>query len=164
MTLADSVAAGVGKVTINNGGTLQLTTALSGGPSISVVNNIEVSGLGVGGKGAIRNIRGDNSLKAVALAGNTSIDAVNGTNLLIAGVLSDSVASSITINAWAGNGSSPADEGMIYFQQANTYRGSTLIQRGTLVLQNDKAAGTVGGIFVNAPGTLALDKASSATD
>ncbi len=152
-------ALGTGTTTISGGATLEL----SGG--INPANNISVSGTGVGGNGAIRNVSGTNTLSGTTITetGATTIAADTGTTLNLTGNLAGT--NTATTFAGAGNivvarittgtaGVTLNGSGTVTYNgttNANTYTGLTTLNSGTLVLS--KSAGTdaigTGGLEIN---------------
>lgn len=152
---AKTTALGTGATTIANGATLELTGGIS--PS----NAISVTGNGVGGNGAIRNVGGTNTLSGtITQTGNTTITADAGSTLSLTGNLTGT--NRDTVFGGAGNlnvarittgtGSVTKDgSGTVTFNggtNANSYTGTTTVNDGTLVLAKTAGTNAVAGDLV----------------
>ena len=134
-----------GTTTILDGGTLQLSGA------ISSAENVTVTGAGVDGAGAIKAVSGTSALTGTTtLSGDTAIGATAGNTLGIAAITGSTQNLATT---GAGNinftGAIASGTGEVTINStgtttmtgaANTYTGLTTVNAGTLVLY--KAAGT----------------------
>ncbi len=164
-------ALGTGAATIAGGATLEL----SGG--ISPANAISVSGTGVGGNGAIRNISGTSTLSGtITETGATTIAADAGTTLNLTGNLTGS--STDTTFAGAGNlavarittgtGNVTLNgTGTVTFNgtsNANTYTGTTTVNSGTLVLAKNEGVNAVAGNLTVNAGTVQLNANNQIAD
>jgi len=127
-----------GATTVANGATLALNNATP------VAENITISGAGVGGNGALRNIAGANNWTGtVALASDSSIGADNGTTLTMSGVIS------------GGYALNKAGAGTVVLNAAGIYTGATNVNAGTLqlgasnLIPNTSAVTIAGGATLN---------------
>ncbi len=168
---ASNSALGTGTTSIAGGASLEL----SGG--ISASNSISVTGNGVGGNGAIRNVSGSNTLSGtITETGASTFAADTGTTLNLTGNLTGT--NTATTFAGAGNinvarittGTGDVtinNTGTLTYNgggTANTNTGTTTLNSGTLILA--KNAGTnalAGNLTVNA-GTVQLNASSQIAD
>jgi len=141
-------------VIVNNGAALELldTTGMNVGTEA-----LSLSGIGILGNGALRNIQGDNTwggtvtlqadAKIQSDAGNLILSAANAItgddrNLILRGAGNGTVAGTITL----GNGTlTKYDTGTWTLSDNNTYNGSTTIYRGTLNVANATGSATGSG-------------------
>ena len=159
----NTAALGTGATTISDGAALEL----SGG--ISPTNGLSVSGQGVGGTGAIRNVAGANTLSGtVTLAAASRINADAGTLNLTGDVISTHAtdlslggAGNINISGAISTGSGSLTKdgaGMVTLSGVNSYTGATNINAGTLalgasnVLANTTAVSVASGATFNLNG------------
>lgn len=144
-------AAGTWNNVVANGATLELSN------NINVVEGgFTVTGTGVGGVGAIRNLSGSNSLAGqIVLGGATTFTSTAGTLTLPSQVDVDSYALTLAGggdyvfgNQIYGTGGSlnKTGAGTVTLSGANSYTGGTTIAAGTLVANNAVALGTAGNI------------------
>ncbi|MEO6874015.1 MAG: autotransporter-associated beta strand repeat-containing protein [Opitutaceae bacterium] len=146
-TALGSNAAGT---TVNNNAALQLQN------DITVTGDaLSVTGSGIGGTGAVRNISGNNTWTGdVTLAGNTTV-ASNAGLLTFSGniinsnrTLTVTGAGDTTISGVIGNGTGGLTKlgaGTLTLTGANSYKGGTTITSGVVNIQNNTALGTSGG-------------------
>jgi len=164
-------ALGTGTATIAGGATLELT----GG--ISPTNAISVSGAGVGGDGAIRNVGGTNTLSGtITETGATTIAADTGTTLNLTGNLTG--ANTATTFAGAGNiavarlSTGTGDvtlngTGTVTYNggaTANTTTGFTTVNGGTLVLAKNAGVNALAGNLTVNAGTVQLNAGNQIVD
>ncbi|HEY0965917.1 MAG TPA: autotransporter-associated beta strand repeat-containing protein [Opitutaceae bacterium] len=153
---AKTTALGTGTTTIANGATLEL----AGG--ISPTNAISVTGAGVGGNGAIRNVSGTNTMSGtITQTGNTTITADASSTLNLTGTLTGTnrdttfggggaiSAAAITTGTGAVTINSTGS-GTVTFNGAgaNTYTGTTTVNNGTLILNKTAGVNAVAGDLV----------------
>jgi autotransporter-associated beta strand protein len=149
-TGAITVAAGILVVTNNKAlGSTSAGTTVRGGAELELVSsgtpltiseNVTISGAGKPGLGALRNISGNNVWAGtVTMADISTIGSENLQTLTISGLIED-----------LGSGFDLTKEGpgQIVFTHANTYRGLTTIEDGTLTIRNALALGE-GGTLAN---------------
>jgi fibronectin-binding autotransporter adhesin len=164
-------ALGTGAATIAGGATLELT----GG--ISPANAISVSGAGVGGNGAIRNVGGTNTLSGtITENGATTIAADTGTTLNLTGNLTG--ANTATTFAGAGNiavarlSTGTGDvtlngTGTVTYNgaaTANTTTGLTTVNGGTLVLAKNAGVNALAGNLTVNAGAVQLNASNQIID
>jgi autotransporter-associated beta strand protein len=154
-----------GTTTVAAGATLEIGT----GSGLSIGEAITVSGAGVGGNGAIRNVAasGTNTLSgAVTLAGATTIGADAGGTLALSGGITSSANAALTV-AGAGNVtvSSAITTGTgtltiagtgtttLSGSAANTFSGTTTVNSGTLVLNKTAGTNAIAGNLVIGDGS-----------
>ncbi len=126
--------AGAG-TTVTNSATLAFDT----GFSYTAAEPLTISGIGVGGAGALKNISGANSFAgAITLANDASIGADAGT-LTLSGAISGS-----------GKTISKTGAGTVRLSGSNSY-GSTIVSNGVLQING---ATTSSSVTVNSGGTL----------
>ncbi|MBL8812411.1 MAG: autotransporter-associated beta strand repeat-containing protein [Planctomycetaceae bacterium] len=124
---------------------------------LNVAENVSLSGHGIGGTGALRNVSGNNKWTGTVTLGgglenSIGVDAPNAEfqtdQLLISGVVKDgSVA-----------GFHKVGGGRLFLSGTNTYRSSTLIDQGVIQIQNSSALGSAVGITrVQVGAALELD-------
>ncbi len=151
------------------------TAALELSNSGTTANAMSVTGTGVGGTGAIRNIAGNNTLSGtITSSGDTRIVANAGT-LTLSGNLTGANtnttfagAGSITANQiTTGSGAVTIDNTALTYAggNANTYTSTTTLNTGSLTL--NKTAGVdgigIGGLTVNA-GAVTLQQNNQIND
>ena len=168
LNLQNNTATGTstGGVTVASGAALELQGGITVGAETLII-----SGVGVGGNGALRNVSGNNTWGGtVTLAGNSEVQSDGGTltlnaatavtganrtltidgagNILVSGI----IATSTTGGVLTKNGT-----GTLTLSGANTYAGATAVNAGTLNLQNNTATGTaLGGVTVASGAALEL--------
>lgn len=168
---ASSGALGTGTTTIAGGATLEL----AGG--ISPTNALAVTGTGVGGNGAIRNVSGTNTLSGtITETGATTVAADSGTTLNLTGNLTGT--NTETTLAGAGNlavarittgtgGVTLNGSGTVTFNgtsNANTYTGATTVNSGMLVLAKNAGTNAIAGSLAVNGGTVQLGANSQIAD
>jgi len=152
-TLVSQSATGLGTnaagTTVSSGATLAL-----GGGAFTTTEGLTLSGQGVGGNGALRNLGADHTISGnIALAAETYIGTETGTTLSASGVISGT-----------GFGLSKIDPGTLVLSGANTYTGTTAINAGTLHITGAGTLGTTAAPTTIASGsTLALSSLSAAS-
>lgn len=166
-----STALGTGATTIAGGATLEL----SGG--ISPTNAMSVSGSGVGGAGAIRNVSGTNTLSGtITETGATTLAADTGTTLNLTGNLTGT--NTDTTFAGAGNiavarlSTGTGDvtlngTGTVTYNggtTANTNTGTTTVNAGTLVLAKNAGTNALAGALTVNAGTVQLNANNQIAD
>jgi len=173
LVVGDSAALGTGAVTVANGAALELN-----GDGLGINNTISVTGTGVGGTGALRNVGGSNSLNAsIALGGATTIQSDSGA-LAIYGILSRP-ATPLTFagdgNITVVNGVSISTGSLTKYNDGTTtigalgvgatYTGATVVYGGTLAINSSHnfAAVTISASTTSTAGTatLAMNGASN---
>lgn len=161
--LATSNALGTtaGATTVSAGAAVELAEFVGLGEefprTLNVAENITLSGHGIGGTGALRNVSGNNKWTgSVSLtAGLENSIGVDGPNaefaedqLTISGVVKDSAVA----------GFHKVGAGRLFLSGTNTYRSTTLIDQGVIRIQNSSALGTAAGITrVQTGAALELD-------
>lgn len=126
-----STAAGT---TVATGGTL----ALGGTGTTFAAEGLTISGDGVGGNGALRNVAGNNTWTGTTALGGTGSNTIgvdSGTTLTVSGVVSGA----------SGNNLTKAGTGTLVLSGTNTYNGSTTINGGTVRISTDANLGTAPG-------------------
>lgn len=136
-------------------------TTVASGAALQLQNDIlvagealTVTGTGVGGTGAVRNISGNNTWTGgVNLSGNTTVGSDAGL-LTFSGNITNGIrtltvtgAGDTTISGVIGNGSggiTKTGTGTLTLSGANTYTGGTTISAGVVNIQNNSALGTTG--------------------
>jgi len=137
---ANALGSLTGGTTVANGASL----ALSGG--VSVAQPITINGSGSGGRGAIFNESGDNTLTGpITLGSASALGALSGT-LEISGLISD---------GGSGYALTKVQAGTVSLTGANSYTGGTTVSGGVLAITNAAALGT-GPISVSSGGELDL--------
>ncbi|GAB1489782.1 hypothetical protein MASR2M8_22360 [Opitutaceae bacterium] len=153
---AKTTALGTGTTSIANGATLEL----AGG--IAPTNAISVTGTGVGGNGAIRNVSGTNTMSGtITETGNATITADAGSTLNLTGTITGTnvnttfggggalSAARITTGAGAVTINSTGTGTVTYNgANANTYTGATTVNNGTLILGKTAGVNAVAGDLV----------------
>lgn len=158
-----------GDTVVQDGGTL----ALAGGISVPVGEQIDIAGAGEGGIGAISNTSGSNTWAGdVDLTADSTIGAQAGTLTFNSADDIDAAGFDLTFNTQSGStidvervitdSSGTSDmivegEGTTIFNANNTYSGETIVNGGTLQIENAGGLGdTTNGTTVNDGGTLAF--------
>jgi len=142
--LQSSLAPGTGPMTINGGAVVARSAARN------IPNPVTVGGDFTIGGTAIANAM--NFSGTMNLTGNrtiTLIDAVNGTDSTISGVIS-------------GGGLTKAGPGQMVLSGANTFTGPMVVSDGTLLLQNANPVNGTSGITVNGSAAKLVNGASGA--
>ena len=125
------------------GATLELDASL-----VVVDEPLTLNGLGVGGGGALRTTSGSSVWTGtVRLASDTAVGTDPGSRLTLSGVVADESSGNASITK--------VGTGTLEFSGANTYRGTTTINEGVLVLSSNTALGLTGA----SSGTTVLDGA-----
>ncbi len=153
-------ALGTGATTIYSGATLQLSN------NIDISENITLSGVGVGGDGAINNLSGDNELSGnLSLTAATRVESAQDT-LDISGTVTGSGrtltlggAGNINLSGVVGTGTGGVTvdgTGTVTLSgnSANTYTGDTTVTGGTLALSKSNNTVAVAGDLVIAGGAV----------
>jgi autotransporter-associated beta strand protein len=149
---AHTNALGVNAATVSSGATLELSG------SISPANDLNLSGNGVGGNGALRSVNGANTVSGViTLGADTTISADAGAslsafntitgpdkNLTIAGAGNTTLAGDITTGTGAFTTNSTGTV-TLSGASANTFTGDTTINSGTLVLNKTAGVNAIAG-------------------
>jgi autotransporter-associated beta strand protein len=147
---SDQALGMTGKAIVFGGATLGLQGGQKG---IALATPLQINGAGVSNEGAILNIDGNNTLKGgIALFANSSIGGAFGSLLTIKGVIAEAEPSNSSALTKTGFGD-------LILTNANTYRGGTTIEGGSLVVANNTALGNPAeklGTTVGPFGTLAL--------
>lgn len=131
-----------GDTVVASGATLETQSSILG-------EALRVSGTGVGGLGALRNVAGNNSWTGtVTLLGNTSIGGTAGTDLNISGSIGDG---GLNFNL------TKVDAGRLILSAANTYGGLTDIQAGVLSARNIGALGVPNSTTVASGAALEIE-------
>ncbi len=144
-------------------------------------NNINISGAGTDGTGALRNLSGTNTiagnLSLIAGAGGTTIQSDAGTLTITGNISAGTTARTLTLQG-AGNGEirgvisdgltaglpvTKSGAGTWVLTGANTYTGTTTVSAGTLQIGNGGTNGTLGlgNVIVNA--NLAFNRSDAYT-
>ncbi len=128
--------------------------------TLNIGENLSLSGHGVNGTGALRNVSGNNKWTGTVTlsAGLENSIGVDGPNaefdtdqLLISGIVKDAGVA----------GFHKVGDGRLFLSGTNTYRSSTLIDKGIIRIQNSSALGTAAGITrVQEGAALELDDIS----
>ncbi len=167
-----STSLGTGTANVADGATLEFSGSFG-----TINENINVTGSGVGGFGALRNVSGNSTLSATITAtGDTKITADAGATSNYTGNITGSNVDLTLGGAGAlnidrittGTGGVTVEAGTTTFQSgdANTYTGLTEVTGGLLSLnKNDNvvAIGT-GGAALSGSGTLRLDSNNQIND
>ncbi|MBX9680931.1 MAG: Ig-like domain repeat protein [Gemmataceae bacterium] len=132
--ITNAKALGTGQVTISDGS--ELNARLSAGGSIA--NTLFVTGAGALGKGSLNALAGSAAVTwvgPITLTGptDTTFYSNSSNSFIISGVVGDSGSPQNLIKQGPG---------VITLTNSNTYRGSTTIDDGALVVQNALALGT----------------------
>lgn len=110
------------------GATLALQVSVAGEP-------LSITGIGVGGGGALRNAVGTNTWSGtVTMTGDATIGVANTTQLTITGIISET---------GGARALTKSDLGKLVLTRANTYTGNTTVQAGILNIQDSAALGGV---------------------
>lgn len=156
----NSGAFGTGAVTIYDGAALNL----AGG--ITPTNIITITGNGMSGNGAVRNISGTNTLSGtLTLSGDSRVQSDTGTltlsgnvtgsgkNLTVGGAGNTTVSGTITTGV---GGVTKDGAGTLTYSggSANTYTGNTTVNAGTLALSKTASIVAVAGNLVVNAGTV----------
>jgi fibronectin-binding autotransporter adhesin len=166
-----------GVVNISNAAALGSTTQgtlvfsgaelqIQGGLTIGA-ENLSISGTGVAGGGALRNISGDNSMASVISLNPATvrIGSDAGTLTLSGVILGNNAALSVagdgnvTMSGAIGNITSLTREagiGTLLLSGANTFTGPTFVNQGVLQVQGGQALSDTAGVTVGAAGFLQL--------
>jgi len=165
---ANNGALSTGAVTVNSGGTLEMTANVS--------NETTLNGTGEGGVGALRNLSGNNTHSgAVTLGSNSSIKSEAGSMTLTGGItgtgatLTVNGSGSTTIstsglNTGTGGALTKNDSGTLFLSADGSYTGATTINGGVVEIQNATALGTTAaGTTVASGAQLKLYNAGSMT-
>lgn len=169
---ANTNALGTGTTNITSGAGLEL----SGG--ISPTNAIAVTGTGLGGAGAIRNVSGTNTASGtITLGGDTRIAADAGSTLNLTGNVTgtnrnleltgagDITLSRITTGTGGLTVNSTGTITLNGGATANTYTGTTTVNSGTLSLAKNSGVNAVAGnLVVNFGGTVQLAASNQIAD
>jgi len=161
---ANALGTTTGGTTVASGAALEIQGGIAVGAEA-----LTLSGTGLGGGGALRNVSGANSLAGtLTLAANTEIQSDAGT-LTLAGGINGNAASrtltfdgdgQITANGVIGANVSTLTKtgtGTLTLAAANTYTGATTIGAGTVVVAHASGLGTTGaGTTVADGATLAF--------
>ncbi len=172
LAITASGALGAGAVTVNSGGVLALSSD-PGGTGLDLSRPLTLAG------GALGNVRGDNTYSgALTFSADSIIQSTSGT-LTVSGPQSLQTAATspattpagrnLTVKG-AGNvvlsglisgagglikGNATADSGLLTLSAANTYAGTTLVNGGTLRINDPDALGdTSSGTTINRGGIL----------
>ncbi len=133
-------------VTVTNNSQLQL----SGGITTPIGVNVQLNGHGTSGSnGALENIAGANTWSGnIIMENNVELVEANLSTLTVSGVISDT---------GSGDTLTKLGQGQLILQNADTYRGQTLINQGILTIENPLALGSVpsAGTYTNANGSAA---------
>jgi autotransporter-associated beta strand protein len=153
-----------GSTTVASGAQLQID-----GSGLAIAEPLTIAGTGVSTTGAVRNLANDNALSgAIALSANSRIQSDAGT-LTVTGTIKSSSdtsrnltiggAGNTTISGVIGDGANPignltkADAGIATLTGVNAYAGNTIVEAGTLSINNAYLADlsdvllTTGSIF-----------------
>ncbi len=166
-------AAGGGNNSVGAGTTFEFQN------NISIVGEtVLVSGVGVGGNGALRNISGNNSFTGlVALSADSTIKSesgslslsaassitLGGTALTLDGAGDINVAGAIT-SASGGPGTLiKTGTGTATFSAASTYTGATTVNAGTLVISSTGSISNTSAVTVAAGAKLAYNSSTART-
>lgn len=185
-TYTGTTTVSTGVLNIQNNTALGTTaggTTVASGAALEVQNNITVtgegltiSGTGVGGNGALRNISGTNTwtgTTTLAAAAEVQSDAGR---LIISGTVTNSTPSTLTVDG-AGDttisgsvglgsgGITKNGAGSLVLSASNSYTGSTAVNAGVLNIQNSRALGaTNSGTTVASGAALELQGNISVTN
>jgi autotransporter-associated beta strand protein len=163
LEITNAASLGVGgtgtQVLVLDGAQLQL----AGG--ITVQNqNLNLSGTGIFGTGAIESLGGINHWAGpVTLARNPGVAPITNPPFFVAfGALATGSSDALFIDGLisekvAGMGLNKVGAGTVILNNTNSYSGTTTVAAGTLRLQNGGALGTSGKALVNAGAELDLD-------
>jgi autotransporter-associated beta strand protein len=156
-----------GVLTVQSSGALPAgrTVTVAGGAVLQIANNISTSataslrlnGLGAAGQGAaFSNTQGTNTFAGpVKFITPTAIHSVPETTLTISGVISDDAAPLPLVKLGAGT---------LVLSAANTYRGGTVVNGGTLSINGDNRLGDKDGTVTLNNGAKLLVTANMSTD
>jgi len=161
------------------GTTVNLGAALEMEGGITVTGEaLALSGNGIVGAGALRNISGDNNFNGnITLGAATRINSDAGT-LIIDPASGDAIsgafdltfggAGNITVSDVIATGAGTVTKdgvGTLTFEGANTFMGLTTVSAGALNIRNDAALGTTAaGTVVSVGGTLEMQGGITVTD
>ncbi len=156
----------------NTGGTTAVlagaTLEIGPGSGLSIGESITISGTGVGGNGAIRNVAasGTNTLSgAITLANSATITANSGGTLALSGGVTSGSNANLTLggagNVTVSSAITTGTGGVIvnstgtttFSGAANTYTGTTTVNAGTLVLGKTAGTNAIAGNLVIGDGS-----------
>jgi autotransporter-associated beta strand protein len=169
-TVSAGVLRGTGNSTLGNGGSITVNSgaALELLGTGTFARPISLSGTGLSGTGALRNISGNKTISgAITLVGDTTIHSVSDT--LSFDVASGSAVTGTYNLTFGGDGNilfsdgigtnsgsiTKVGNGTLTFAGANTYTGATTIQSGTIVIGRNGAISNQSDLSVSG-GTLNL--------
>jgi len=161
----DDQSLGTGTANVAEGATLEFFGSLG-----TIDQDINITGDGVGGNGALRNVSGTSTLsETITATGDAKITADAGATSNYTGNITGS-GSNLTFGGdgninidriTTGTGGVTVESGTVTFQSGdtNTYTGLTSVTGGTLVLDknNNVDAINTGGLSISNSGTVRLD-------
>ncbi|MCB1749227.1 MAG: filamentous hemagglutinin N-terminal domain-containing protein, partial [Gammaproteobacteria bacterium] len=146
----DALGTTANGTTVANGAALELQGGIAVGAEA-----LSLTGAGIGGNGALRNVSGDNSFAgAVTLTGATTIQSDANTLTLSGGItgatqnLTVEGAGNTTVTGVIGTTSGTLtknDGGTLRLTNDNTYAGATTINGGVVRIESDDALGAPAG-------------------
>jgi autotransporter-associated beta strand protein len=117
------------ETTVGTNSTLQMRNVVG-----AVAEQLRLNGPGVSNLGALKSVAGTNTWAGpIILDSNATFGATSGTTLVVSGVISDT---------GTGRNVTKEEFGEVQFNNANTYRGTTIINNGVLSIGNPQALGT----------------------